>query len=169
VEAAAILLRLHGAPVHFHRKGRGRYRPAPPDILKQALAALERRRLQEEQKQRYVETLKAGELPPAIAALGVALLVRPDKNGIEYKALEQAASELHLSPLRLLLARGAIASPYRWHRDSFLAATFPHGASFPAGLPAPEPTGGELPLALCRRSRSTTRQRPRSTMRSPCS
>lgn len=55
VEAAAILLRLHGAPVHFHRKGRGRYRPAPPDILKQALAAVERRRLQEEQKQRYVE------------------------------------------------------------------------------------------------------------------
>ena len=147
VEAAAILLRLHGAPVHFHRKGRGRYRPAPPDILKQALAAVERRRLQEEQKQRYVEKLKAGELPPAIAALGVALLVRPDKNGIEYKALEQAAIELHLSPLRLLLARGAIASPYRWHRDSFLAATFPHGASFPAGLPAPGATGGELPLA----------------------
>lgn len=147
VEAAAVLLRLHGAPVYFHRKGRGRYRPAPPEILKQALAAVERRRLQEEQKQRYAEMLKAGELPPAIAALGVSLLVKPDKNGIEYKALEQAANDLHLSPLRLLLARGAIASPYRWHRDSFLAATFPHGAGFPASLPAPGAAGDELPLA----------------------
>jgi len=147
VEAAAILLRLHGAPVHFHRKGRGRYRPAPPEILKQALAAVERRRLLEEQKQRYVDMLKAGELPPPMAALGVALLVKPDKNGIEYRALEQAASELHLSPLRLLLARGAIASPYRWHRDSFLATTFPHGAGFSSSLPAPRPMADELPLA----------------------
>ena len=147
VEAAAILLRLHGAPVYFHRKGRGRFRSAPPEILKQALAAVERRRIQEERKQQYVEMLKAGELPPAIAALGVALLVKPDRNGIEFKALEQAASDLHLSPLRLLLARGAIASPYRWHRDSFLATTFPHGTSFPAGLPPPADPAAELPLA----------------------
>jgi exoribonuclease-2 len=147
VEAAAILLRLHGAPVYFHRKGRGRYRPAPPEILSQALATVERRRLQDEQKQQYVEMLKAGELPPAIAALGVALLVRPDKNGIEFKALEQAASDLHLSPLRLLLARGAIASPLCWHRDSFLVATFPHGTHFPPGLPSPGQHGDELPLA----------------------
>lgn len=147
IEAAAILLRLHGAPVYFHRKGRGRYRPAPPEILRQALATVERRRLQEEQKQQYVEMLKAGELPPAIAALGVALLVTPDRSGIEYRALEQAASDLHLSPLRLLLARRAIASPYRWHRDSFLSTTFPHGTRFPPGLPSPGPAGDELPLA----------------------
>ncbi len=148
VEAAAILLRLHGAPVYFHRKGRGRYRPAPPEILKQALAAVERRRQQEERKRQYVEALTAGALPQAIADLGVALLVRPDKNGIEYKALEQAAAELQLSPLRLLLARGAIASPYRWHLDSFLAVTFPHGSGFPPGLPEPPAVaGGELPLA----------------------
>ncbi len=147
VEAAAILLKLHGAPVYFHRKGRGRFRPAPPDILRQALAAVERRRLQDEQKQRYVDMLKEGQLPPAIASLGVALLVKPDRNGIEYKAVEQAAAELHLSPLRLLLARGAIASPYRWHRDSFLAAAFPHGTAFPAGLPGPGDPPADLPMA----------------------
>jgi len=147
VEAAAILLRLHGAPVYFHRKGRGRFRPAPPEILKQALAGVERRRLQEEQKQRYADQLVAGELPPAIAALGVELLVKPDRNGIEFKALEQAAAQLHLSPLRLLLARGAIASPYRWHRDSFLATIFPHGAGFPAALPVPGESAADLPLA----------------------
>ncbi len=146
VEAAAILLRLHGAPVYFHRKGRGRFRPAPAETLKQALAALERRRLQEEQKRQYVEQLKAGGLPPALGALGVALLVRPDKNGVEYKALEQAAGELHTTPLRLLLARGAIASPLRWHRDGFLAANFPHGTAFAADLPPPAQPA-DLPLA----------------------
>jgi exoribonuclease II len=146
VEATAILLRLHGAPVYFQRKGRGRFRPAAAETLKQALAALERRRLQEELKRQYVETLVAGGLPPAIAALGISLLVRPDKNGIEHKALEQAANALHLTPLRLLLARGAIASPYRWHRDGFLLATFPHGAGFAADLPQPAPVS-DLPLA----------------------
>jgi exoribonuclease-2 len=30
VEAAAILLRLHAAPIYFHRKGKGRFRKAPP-------------------------------------------------------------------------------------------------------------------------------------------
>lgn len=146
-EAAAILLRLHGAPVYFHRKGRGRFRPAPPEILKQALATVEKRRRQEEQKNELIETLKAGQLPPSIGALGVALLVAPDKNSIEYRAVEQAANELHLTPLRLLLARGAIASPYRWHCDSFLAGAFPHGAGFPANLPLPAAAAGDLPLA----------------------
>lgn len=146
VESAAILFRLHGAPVYFHRKGRGRFRPAPADILRQALAAVERKRQQDELRQSYVDQLKRGELPPAIAALGVQLIARPDRNGIEFKAVEQAAAELHLSPLRLLLARGAIASPYRWHLDSFLLATFPRGTGFAAELPAPV-VPEDLPLA----------------------
>ena len=146
VEAAGILLRLHGAPVYFHRKGRGRYRPAPPEILKAALAAVERKRQQERLRQALVDALVAGELPAAIAQQGVALVVRPDKNSIAYKALEQAAAALHLTPLRLLLARGAIASPYHWHRDGFLAQAFPRGAGFPDELPAPE-EAPLLPLA----------------------
>nr|MCU0949938.1 RNB domain-containing ribonuclease [Burkholderiaceae bacterium] len=146
VEAATILFRLHGAPVYFHRKGRGRFRPAPADILKQALAAVERKRQQELAKQQYVDQLKAGELPPAIAQLGVLLAVKPDKNGIEFKAVEQAAAELQMSPLRLLLARGAIRSPYRWHLDSFLLTTFPRGTGFAADLPAPT-VPDDLPLA----------------------
>ena len=146
VEAASILFRLHGAPVYFHRKGRGRYRPAPPDVLKAALAAIERKRRQEELKQQYVDALKAGELPAAIGELGVLLIVRPDKNSIEYKAVEQAASELQMSPLRLLLARGAIASPYRWHVDSFLATAFPRGTGFAEDLPLPS-LPEDLPLA----------------------
>ncbi len=146
VEAAAILLRLHGAPVYFHRKGRGRYRPAPPEILKVALTAVERKRQQEQLRQQYVARLKEGEVPEPIARQGVHLIIRPERNGIEYKAVEQAAAELQLSPLRLLLARGAIASPYRWHVDSFLALNFPRGTGFADELPPPQ-LPQDLPLA----------------------
>jgi exoribonuclease-2 len=44
VQAAALLFRLHASPVYFYRKGRGRYRAAPAETLKAALAALERKR-----------------------------------------------------------------------------------------------------------------------------
>jgi exoribonuclease-2 len=146
VQAASVLLRLHGAPVYFHRKGRGRFRPAPAEILRQALAAVERKRQQELARQQLVDELKAGRLPAAIAAAGVHLLARPDKQSIEYKAVEQAAAELQVNMLALLLARGAIASPYRWHLGQFLATTFPRGTGFAADLPAPA-LPPDLPVA----------------------
>src|SRR6185436_4214709 len=42
-ESAGLLIRLHGAPMHFYKKGRGRYKPAPPDALKAALASVEKK------------------------------------------------------------------------------------------------------------------------------
>jgi exoribonuclease-2 len=151
VESAAILLRLQSAPVYFQRKGRGRFRPAAPEVLRAALAAVERRRLQEEQRAKMVQELASGILPAAIAALGSRLLTRPDKNSIEYKALDQVAHAAHTSPLRLLLARGAIASPYEWHVESFLARAFPQGVAFAADLPPPPAADAgalaRLPLA----------------------
>jgi exoribonuclease-2 len=146
VDAASLLFRLHSAPVYFYRKGRGRYRPAPADTLKAALAAVERKRRQEELRQQYVEQLKAGRAPEPIARQAIALLVRPDRSGVEFKAVEQAAAEGQTTPLKLLIACGAIASPYRWHVDSFLAQHFPRGTGFAPELPAPE-IGGDLPLA----------------------
>jgi exoribonuclease-2 len=146
VEAASILLRLHGAPVYFHRKGRGRFRPAPPDILKAALAAVERKRQQELLKLQYAEMMAAGTVPDAIARQAIALLVAPDRNSIEHKALERAADAAHMSPLRLLLKLGAIRSAYRWHVDSFIAASFPRGTGFVDGLATPA-LNGDLPLA----------------------
>jgi len=147
VEAAAILVRVHGAPVYFHRKSKGRFRPAPPDVLQAALAALAKRRTQEEQRARDVAELLAGGLPDSIRSEGVALLLRPDRNSPRYKAVEQAAHELKLSPLRLLLARGAIASPYAWHLESFLARCFARGIGFDPSLPAPPAPDEALPLA----------------------
>jgi exoribonuclease-2 len=146
LQAAAVLLRLHSAPVYFHRKGRGRYRPAPPEVLKAALAAVERKRQQELLKQRYAEELVAGRVPEPIARHAVALALRPDKNSVEFKALEAAAFQCQTTPLRLLLANGAIASAFHWHRDSFLAVHFPRGTGFAADLPAPT-EAADLPLA----------------------
>lgn len=146
VQEAALLLRLHSAPIYFYRKGRGRYRPAPPETLKAALAAVERKRRQDELRQHYVDELRQGRAPAAIAAQAVTLLVHPDRASLEWRALEQAAAEAQTTPLRLMLASGAIASPYRWHIDSFLAQHFPRGAGFSPGLPAPV-LAGDLPLA----------------------
>ena len=146
IQQAALLFRLHSAPVYFHRKGRGRYRPAPPETLRAALAAVERKRRQDQLRQQYVDELKAGRAPAAIAEQAVTMLVRPDRSTIEFKALEQAAGETRTTPLRLLLATGAITSPYRWHVDSFLAQHFPRGTGFPSELPSPGPADA-LPLA----------------------
>jgi len=146
IQQAALLIRLHSSPVHFHRKGRGRYRPAPPETLKAALAAVERKRRQDELRQTYVDELKAGRAPAPIAAQAVPMLVRPDRSTIEFKALEQAADEARTTPLRLLLATGAIGSPFRWHVESFLAQHFPRGAGFPDEIPAPG-LADELPIA----------------------
>src|SRR5688500_18904595 len=53
IEQASILIRLHGAPMYFYKKGKGRYKPAPPDALKSALASMEKKRLQAEQQAQY--------------------------------------------------------------------------------------------------------------------
>jgi len=149
IEAAALLFRLHSAPVYFYRKGRGRYRPAPAETLKAALAAVERKRKQEELKQQYVDQLKTGHAPQAIVQQAIGLLIKPDRNSIEFKAVEQAANESQMTPLRLLLARGAIASPYRWHLDSFLAQHFPQGTGFDNDVTAADGSS-DLPLAPVR-------------------
>ena len=49
-ESAALLIRLHGAPMYFYKKGKGRYKAAPEQALKAALASVERKRREAEQK-----------------------------------------------------------------------------------------------------------------------
>lgn len=149
VESVATLLALHGNPVYFHRKGRGNYRKAPAEILKAALAALEKKRLAEEQKKRWVrQMVDEKTAPKEITSQAINLLVSPDKNSNIWKALSDAASESRMTPLRLLLSLGAIASPYRWHVDSFYAQYFPKGKGFPSDLSLPSENGwDDLPIA----------------------
>jgi len=130
VEAASLLFRLHGAPVYFYRKGRGRYRPAPADTLRAALAALERRREQAARVEQWAQALAAGDAPEPVRHEAARLLVRPDKNGVEWKALDRACALTRRPPARVLLEAGAFADAKALHLGCFLAESFPAGAGF---------------------------------------
>ena len=134
VQSAALLMKLHGAPVYFYRKGKGRYRPAQPETLKAALAALDRKRRQEAEIAQLADQLSAGELPEAIAARVAELLVQSDKQSIEYRAMDIACQRTGLSPERLLLKVGALPSPKLVHITRFLRNHFPAGLDFPFSL-----------------------------------
>ena len=132
VEKAALIFALNSAPAYFHRRGKGRYRPAPPDILAAALAAIEKKRLQAEQQQRWTDQLLAGELPEEIRLVATSLLTRPDKNSNEWKAFAAAVEQKRTTPERLLLSVGAWPHPLALHQARFMATHFPKGCEFPA-------------------------------------
>ncbi len=144
-EAAGLILSLHTAPVYFYKKGRGRYKAAPEASLKAALAGIEKKKQQAVVQAAYVEQLKANQLPESMKSMVLQLLFKPDKNTIEYKALEAACNDLHSSAPRLMLATGGIASPKQLHMSKFLFENFPKGAGFPE-VPVPG-VPGKLPLA----------------------
>jgi exoribonuclease-2 len=143
-EAAGLLLRLHNAPIYFYKKGKGRYKAAPEASLKAALAGIEKKKQQALIQASYVEELKANRLPDVMKPSALQLLFRPDKNSIEYKALETACSELQMSPQRLMLAAGGIPSPKELHLSRFLFELFPKGTGFPA---ITIPSVASLPVA----------------------
>jgi exoribonuclease-2 len=145
VESAGVLLRLHGSPMYFYKKGRGRYRAAPEDALKAALASIERKKRQALLKQSYIEQLCASKLPPEFVPLLDRLLYAPDKASLEWKALEEAASTLKLTPVRLLERCGALPSAHDYHLRRFLFEHFPQGTAF-GDLPSVEEPA-DLPLA----------------------
>jgi exoribonuclease-2 len=143
-EAAGLLLKLHGAPIYFYKKGKGRYKAAPEASLKAALAGIEKKKQQALIQAQYVDELKAHRLPDAMKPMALQLLFKPDKNGIEYKALEAACSELQLTPQRLMLAAGGINSPKDLHLSRFLFESFPRGTGFPS---VDIPAVASLPVA----------------------
>ena len=145
LESAGLLLKLHGAPMYFYKRGKGSYRAAPADALKAALASIEKKRIQAEQKRTYMEELAAGRLPQAFQPLVSALLYAPDKSSIEWKALDAACTELKLSPARLFEKCGALGSAHDYHLNRFLFEHFPHGTGF-GDLPAIA-VPNDLPLA----------------------
>ena len=145
MESGAVLMRLHGAPMYFYKKGRGRYKAAPEDALKAALASVERKRLQAVAKAAYIDEMAAGRLPETFRPLLDTLLYKPDKNSIEWKALDEASAAAKLSPARLLERCGALPDLHQYHLRRFLFEHFPKGPGF-TELPAAE-IPADLPLA----------------------
>ncbi len=147
-EQAGMLLALFEAPHYFRRAGKGRFRKASADILAQALAAIEKKKLIAAQIDEWVKALAEGVCPQAIRDQLYKILFKPDKNAPEYKAVVEASRATHLGPLDLLIKAGAIDSPYQFHWKRFLLENFAKGTGF-AKLEAPLITD-ELPLSSAR-------------------
>jgi exoribonuclease-2 len=147
-EAAALALCLHGSPMHFYKKGKGRFRAAPADALKAALAGAERKRREAGQIAAYAEELKAHHLPEAFRAVLPMLLYKPDKLSLESRALNAACDALQTNPVALLAACDAITSTHDYHFNRFLFEAFPQGTALP---PQDQPPAlPELPHAAVR-------------------
>jgi exoribonuclease-2 len=144
-EQVAALLCLQGAPHYFRRAGKGRYKKAPPEVLAQALAAIEKKKQVQVQIDTWAAELAAGQCPEPVREQLYRILFRPDKNAPEYKAVVEAARLSHTAPLALLQNAGAITSAYQFHWHRFLFDQFPKGTGFPP-LQAPAITD-DLPLA----------------------
>lgn len=129
-QAAGALIRLHSAPMYFYKKGKGRYKAAPPEALKAALAGAEKKRQQAELQARYTEALSRFELPVELADKLPQLLFKPDRNTLEVKALEAACSATGWSAAQLLHRCGAIPSTQDFHLQAFLSEHFPKGVAF---------------------------------------
>lgn len=134
VQSAAVLSRLKASPIYFQRKGRGRFKAAPAETVKAALAAVKKRAEQEARVQAMAEQMLAGELPDAIGAVAAQLLVKPDKMSLEYKAFDRALADAGKSPERLLFDLGAFDSDYALHVARFTADQFARGTGFPDAL-----------------------------------
>ncbi|HTP99568.1 MAG TPA: RNB domain-containing ribonuclease [Casimicrobiaceae bacterium] len=147
-QSTAVAMLLHASPMHFYKKGRGRYRKAPPEALKAALASVERKAREAAQIASWVSELAENRLPDALRAKLPMLLYKPDKNALEWKALHAACEARRTNPVDLLDACGAIPSTHDYHFDGFVAQAFPQGIAFPPwGALPPLP---ELPLADAR-------------------
>ena len=136
-ELAATLIALYAAPMYFYKKSKGVFKAAPEETLKQALAAIERKKQQDAQIDAWAEALKRGEMPSEIAADLKTILHAPDKQSLTYKAFTKAADELKISAYELAKKTGGITSIPQYLQDGFEIKYFPKGTGFP-DLPLPE-------------------------------
>jgi exoribonuclease-2 len=144
-EAAGVLLKLHSAPIYFHRRGRGRFQKAPAETLKLALAAAEKKQRQLAQIADWAARLARQDCPPEIERLKDELLYAADRNKPETKAFEQACAQTGLTGARLFERCGKLADTHAYHLNRFLYEFFPRGTAFPAHPPPAPPA--DLPLA----------------------
>jgi exoribonuclease-2 len=149
IEAAATAIKLHSAPIYFYRKGKGRYKAAPAETLKLALAAVERKKLQAEQMAFWVTQLNNKELPEALIAKADSLIYAPDKNSMEWKAIDEAAQTSGRLALTVMFESGLIKSAHDYHLGAFLREMFSEGTDFPPYEVPEEPHGLSLADASC--------------------
>lgn len=147
-EQVAALLCLHHAPQYFRRSGKGRYKKVPADILRMALAAIEKKKELEQKIEAWSHQLVGGQCPPEVADQLYRILFKPDKNTPAYKAVVMAAKASGLPVLRLLQEAQAIPSSFHFHWQRFLLENFPDGTAFPHLPSIPIPSLPEAGVAV---------------------
>ncbi len=145
VQAAGVLIKLHSAPMYFYRRGRGRFRAAPDETLKLALAGLEKKRALMEKSAAWTARLGRFDCPAEIAALKDELLYQPDRAKAETRAFEQACKDAGLTPVQLFARCGLLQDSHAFHFNRFLFEFYPRGDVFPRHELPPVPA--DLPLA----------------------
>ncbi len=145
-EAAAVALALSGAPMYFYKRGKGRYRKAPPDALKAALASVERKKRDGEQMAAWSADLAAHRLPDAFRAK---LADAAAQAGQERDRMESARCRLRRAADQPGSRSSRNAARFRRRTTTttmrFWRRLFPRGVAFPAwGTLPPLP---ELPTA----------------------
>jgi exoribonuclease-2 len=135
-------------------QGQGPLPQGAAEILKAALAGLEKKRQQALAIERMAANSSPARCPPSSSRLLQSLLYKPDRNRLETKALEAACAESGLSVPRLL-ACGAMPFHHDYHFERFLFEYFPQGTGFPRSTPPADPE--DLPLACSAPSPSTMR------------
>ncbi len=133
-EAAAAALKLHGAPMYFYKRGKGRYQAAPEENLKAALASIERKQREATLMAGWVAQLKSGVMPEEMRSHRDTLLYNPDRNTLLVKACELAVAETHTSLPLLFFQAGAWlnkeTAQHDYHVGKFLADYFPRGREY---------------------------------------
>ena len=148
-EAAACAIRLHGAPMYFYKRGKGRYQKAPEENLRAALASIDRKKREAAEMEAWVAELKSGVMPEALRPHVNQLLYRPDRNTLIAKACEKAVEDTGLNLPELFFAAGAwphrSALPYMaqhdFHLGKFISEYFPKGVASQFELSISQPTG----------------------------
>lgn len=164
-EAAACAMKLHGAPMYFYKRGKGRYQKAPEENLKAALASIERKKREAADMAVWIDELKRGVLPEALRPHVNQLLYKPDRNTLIAKACEAAVAETGTPLPQLFFSAGAWPqhthaphmAQHDYHVGRFAAEYFPRGVNPPVvsdeaanpGNAAPV-SPSDLPLAPVR-------------------
>ena len=149
-ESAAVALALARAPMYFYRKGRGRYRKAPPDALKAALASVARKEREAREIAQWVAELARA---PAAARRSrrssTCCSTGPTRTRPNGRRSHAACEAARIEPACSCCTRAArsrrrttITSGASSPRRSRTAPTFPPWGALP-GVP-------ELPLAPVR-------------------
>jgi exoribonuclease-2 len=119
VQKIGLLIGLHQAPIYFYKKGKGCYKPAPKQALDAAKISIEKKRVLALVQKEYEAQLLAHKLPIEFLGSVPQLLFKPNKNSIEYKAIENVSQLLSVTPARLMLLCGGLSSAQFLHQEKF--------------------------------------------------